>query len=328
MSVSNRTGYIYKITDKENGKIYIGQTCRDIETRFMEHYWDNGSNSLINKAMKKKGYRNFSYEKVEEVSLDKLDERERYWIKECNSTDFDIGYNISIKGKWSPCEIGGGKLLVEENELVFQSCEEAIKLLHSLTNWSPLYLKARIDNCVKGKSNFFGYHLKHISISNENVSDLSNLEDWVKSLNFRHQGKNVWLKELDKHFDTVASAARYCLENNIISAGPSKAPIQVLVTKINLNISGKIDFVTGTNEEEYHFFSEPGIAESETPSQKMQIYCPQLDKIFDSQEKCAGYFLDNKIVTGIKKKTLVSRIGDVVKGNFIDYKGYTFQSIE
>ena len=35
-------GYIYKITNKVNGKIYIGQTVKTVEKRFQQH--KNNSN--------------------------------------------------------------------------------------------------------------------------------------------------------------------------------------------------------------------------------------------------------------------------------------------
>lgn len=70
---------IYKITNKINGKFYIGQSV-DIERRFMEHKTPHGTMTSVKLAMKKYGKENFSFEVIEECSEDELNEREMYWI--------------------------------------------------------------------------------------------------------------------------------------------------------------------------------------------------------------------------------------------------------
>lgn len=42
--------------------------------------------------MVKEGYKNFKFEIIERCPLDKLDEREEYWIKEYDS--LNTGYNM------------------------------------------------------------------------------------------------------------------------------------------------------------------------------------------------------------------------------------------
>ena len=66
---------IYKITNLINGHIYIGQSI-NIERRFREH--KNGSELIVDKAIKKYGVENFSFDIIEECSECMLDERERY----------------------------------------------------------------------------------------------------------------------------------------------------------------------------------------------------------------------------------------------------------
>ena len=94
-------GYIYKITNNINGKVYIGQTIKSVQKRFTQH--KNNSNKsyfsqiALYKAFNKYGIDNFSYEEVEEISNDKLDEREKYWIEYYNSY-FD-GYNSTLGGR-------------------------------------------------------------------------------------------------------------------------------------------------------------------------------------------------------------------------------------
>lgn len=82
---------IYKITKKENGKSYIGQS-NDIERRFSEHKIK--INIPIEVVIKKYGTDAFNFEIIEECPLDKLDEREKYWIAFYN-TYKEFGYNCN-----------------------------------------------------------------------------------------------------------------------------------------------------------------------------------------------------------------------------------------
>ena len=72
---------IYKITNKANGKIYVGQSI-DIEERWKQHRWkafncnEVGYHSAIHAAMRKYGLDNFAYEVLEQCAAEELDEKE------------------------------------------------------------------------------------------------------------------------------------------------------------------------------------------------------------------------------------------------------------
>lgn len=88
-------GYIYKTTNKINGKIYIGQHAR---SRFTTKY--KGSGTLIQGAFIKYGRENFIVELVERCKdQQQLDEREEYWITKLDSRNPLIGYNQSRGGR-------------------------------------------------------------------------------------------------------------------------------------------------------------------------------------------------------------------------------------
>jgi GIY-YIG catalytic domain. len=92
---------IYKATNKVNGKIYIGQTIKTLDRRIKGHINDsrNGGNRFKN-AIKKYGRENFKWEVIEECqTIEQLNEREEYWIRELNSTNIEIGYNMKNGGK-------------------------------------------------------------------------------------------------------------------------------------------------------------------------------------------------------------------------------------
>lgn len=70
---------IYKITNKLNGKIYIGQSVNPFN-RFKQHcYNKQGSSykSLINEAINKYGKENFLFE-ILELDIENYNEREKY----------------------------------------------------------------------------------------------------------------------------------------------------------------------------------------------------------------------------------------------------------
>lgn len=96
-------GKIYKITNKVNGKIYVGQTVKTLEERFKKHCWGTTErdkyhlNMAIKKAIIKYGKENFTIELIEEVETDKLDEREVYWISFYDS--YNKGYNCTLGGQ-------------------------------------------------------------------------------------------------------------------------------------------------------------------------------------------------------------------------------------
>lgn len=98
---------IYKITNKVNGKIYVGQTKKSVEDRFQRHIKaaKKKCNRYLYDAMNHYGYDNFIIEAIEtDIEKERIDEREIFWIKEL-STLAPNGYNMT-KG-------GGGGYTVE-----------------------------------------------------------------------------------------------------------------------------------------------------------------------------------------------------------------------
>ena len=95
-------GYIYKITNKINGKAYIGQSINEptkSNGRISEHLNGRGNKSrAIHNAIKKYGKDNFSHEVLHAILLDdQLDELEVQAIKEHN-TMAPNGYNLTSGG--------------------------------------------------------------------------------------------------------------------------------------------------------------------------------------------------------------------------------------
>lgn len=140
---------IYKITNKINGKVYIGQTCQGLQKRKGEHIYRFNLGERDHKlylAMRKYGLENFAFEIICNV-FDKnhLNELEKYFIKKYDS--FNHGYNMTI----------GGDSVSEETRKKISSALKGRKI-----TWMDKIIKSRKDNpnkkdpkdfVAKGKDN-------------------------------------------------------------------------------------------------------------------------------------------------------------------------------
>lgn len=97
---------IYKIQNKVNGKIYIGQTIRTLKKRMSQHISPNKNKSIsaIDRALKKYGIDNFEITIIDYAeNIDELNAKEIYWIDYYKSLAPN-GYNLEIGGKNAPHE--------------------------------------------------------------------------------------------------------------------------------------------------------------------------------------------------------------------------------
>lgn len=93
---------IYKITSLTDGKIYIGQSV-NVPNRFSEHIKrglgaEPATKNRLYPAMMRQGVENFTFELLEEIPREKLDERERYWIQFFHSAEIGLNSNKGVKG--------------------------------------------------------------------------------------------------------------------------------------------------------------------------------------------------------------------------------------
>ena len=92
-------GYIYKIINDINNKVYIGQTTYTLEERWKHHLWDikRYPTYKLYRAMKKYGIEHFNIILIEECPDEELNYREIYWIGRYNS--YKKGYNSTLGGE-------------------------------------------------------------------------------------------------------------------------------------------------------------------------------------------------------------------------------------
>ena len=93
-------GYIYKITNSINGKVYIGQTIIGFDKRYKGSI-KNTHNEHLKRAIEKYGEENFIIEKEYDFanSQEELNELEIKYIYEFNSIDNRCGYNKTTGGE-------------------------------------------------------------------------------------------------------------------------------------------------------------------------------------------------------------------------------------
>ena len=95
-------GYIYKVTNKINGKIYIGQTIQTVKERWYRHCGKSGISKAelsthFKRAILKYGKENFLLETIEVCDSSQLDEREKFYISYYDS--YKNGYNSTTGGQ-------------------------------------------------------------------------------------------------------------------------------------------------------------------------------------------------------------------------------------
>ena len=154
---------IYKVTNNINNKIYVGQKTGDISEYL-------GSGKLIQRAVKKYGKDNFSFEILETIAdSSKLNERETFWIQKLKSYLRKIGYNISNTS------FGGDTISRNpDRNIICDKISKSAKKRYHNNKVSILFLEQQgkiadrgvfgeyeCSKClkiVKGKSNYLRYH--------------------------------------------------------------------------------------------------------------------------------------------------------------------------
>ena len=93
---SQATGVIYKLTNTQGGKPYVGQTRQTLDRRIHGHRNCKVKRG-VDAAIAKYGWENFTAEIIEVCLVEKLNERERFWIRELG-TKAPNGYNLTDGG--------------------------------------------------------------------------------------------------------------------------------------------------------------------------------------------------------------------------------------
>jgi group I intron endonuclease len=121
--------YIYKITNKVNGKIYIGLTTTTVINRWLGHInASKSSDKHLYCSMRKYGIENFLIETIDQTDdIKKLGELERYYIKYYDSTNTEKGYNMTRGGESNQLDGNPRAKLTEEDVIrireIYNECQ-------------------------------------------------------------------------------------------------------------------------------------------------------------------------------------------------------------
>lgn len=117
--MSSEKGKIYKITNKENGLIYIGCTVNSLSHRFNQHLYrcfKTDYKSKLYNSMKKYGQDNFTIELLEECDLSIIYETEKKYIEQYDS--YNNGLNSTFGGEGCLGYIHSPEMRVKISEAV------------------------------------------------------------------------------------------------------------------------------------------------------------------------------------------------------------------
>ena len=121
-------GFIYKILNKINNKIYIGQTTRTLKSRIYEyksHYNKSHTNSHLFNSFNKYGWDNFKFTIIDTAqTINDLNSKEIKYIEEYKSNNKKFGYNI---------ELGGNNAIPTTETL--EKMSRSHKGIKQTTNW-------------------------------------------------------------------------------------------------------------------------------------------------------------------------------------------------
>ena len=278
-------GYIYKVTNLVNQKIYIGLTYRDIQTRWNEHKSraNNGSSLYFHNAIRKYGINNFSIEQIDQDDGDTLKEREKYWINYYNSNIHEFGYNLTNGGD--------GNCLLDY--------EQIYKL------WDNKYSLAQIANELDIDRSTVRRILQHYKNFDEKESI---------SRGILYQSIKVNKYDLEGNFITTFSS--------LIEAGNGD---KTNAHSIGQCCKGKLQTALGYQWRYYdnNINNIPPAKNFKLYKRKVLQYSKENEylKSFNSLREAAGTLTDdaNKI------KVIANQIGQVCKGNRKTAYGYKWE---
>lgn len=218
-------GYIYKITNDVNDKVYIGQTIKIRPTdRWSQHKYiathldQEKGISILHRAMNKYGVDKFHFEIVEEIANDQLDEHEQYWIQQYQSIEPN-GYNITAGGSGT---LGYSRpQTVEEKEkrrisnILYYEMHPEIKEKRSQQTkilWENMDYRQRVTESNK---KFYAEHPDKFKGKNNPFYGQHHTEESLKKIHAAAKKRQNQIAQLDKDtleiiqiFDGIKEAER------------------------------------------------------------------------------------------------------------------------
>lgn len=181
-------GTLYVITNKVNGKQYIGKTYKTVEERFLIHVQDSkkerNKNRKLYQAMNEFGVDNFYIMEIGQYEESELERKEIEYIHYYDT--YRNGYNQTLGGD--------GKRYVETPD------EEFVRLYRELGTLKAVAKVTRHDvKTIRGILHSYG-----ITIDSKMGS--------------KTNSKAVKINELNLSFNSIGECATFMIENNYTKA--------------------------------------------------------------------------------------------------------------
>lgn len=195
---------IYKITNKLNGKVYIGQTTKTLDQRRKGHIQaaKNGVNHHLYNAMNKYGIENFEFEEICRTnSKSELNYLEAKYILEYDSVR--NGYNMGYGGDNNVMD---SPIVKDKHDKIMRSDDVRLKISQSMKQYrkeNPFTEEHRqkISEKLKGNKHFAGH-----TITEEHKQALN--KSHYKKVYCIDHNNNIVAK-----FDSVQKAAQWWFNN-------------------------------------------------------------------------------------------------------------------
>lgn len=230
-------GYIYIVINDINHKVYIGQTSTSLKQRWYEHtHTDIKSGTHFHNALLKYGIDKFHMYLLEECRIDKLNEREMYYISIFNS--YKDGYNMTPGGAGVPgykhtdedkmkmaqaSRQFWGSLSDKDRQLFIQQRAAKLKGVAKSPEHKLALSEARKGKYTGSVNGFYGKH--H---TQETKEIISRCNTGRKS----NRRKPIKLVELNKQFNSYTEAWEWLVAQGLCK---TKAP-QSCTTQIKDSI--------------------------------------------------------------------------------------------
>lgn len=255
---------VYKITNEQNGKVYIGGSS-NVRDRRQQHLWNLEHGCHHIKQMQADYDENpnaFRFDVIEYCNPDTLVELERKYISEYDSMNPDYGYNresggnkdktISIETKqiWSEHRKGEGaamygkhhteetKKKMSENRRGIRISDEAIRRMAETKRGKKMSLEARMKMSASRKGRKLSP--EHIAAMVAARKGFKHSEESKKKMSLARLGKHMG-EENKYHKDVI------CVETDTIYHGVNEAGRQtgISATHISAACKGKRNVAGG-----------------------------------------------------------------------------------
>jgi hypothetical protein len=199
-------GYIYKITNDINDKVYVGKTCLPtIEQRFAEHLRDAKKPQLekrpLYRAINKYGAEHFAISLIGEYPDEELNDYEIYWIGYYNG--YTCGYNAT-KG-------GDGKMYLDHDAILARLKEYPypIQVANEFNCSSDMVRQIATSNNIQVRNYGIDQNKQPVCMIDKNTN------------------------EVLKIFDSAVDGAKWCVDNGKASGIPDGTHIVAVCKNTN-----------------------------------------------------------------------------------------------